>query len=115
MNKLSVPENISLRKELWRGFGVPEAVRSIIVSGLVLAAMVVFCFVHQSENDIVVLTIVMIFTIACCVGFFGKISDLNQSIYDFLRKQAAYKKEQQVFLYTKRKEVYRVAQKETKD
>lgn len=112
MNKLPVPENISLRKELWRGFGWPEAVKSGIVCGAVLIALIIFCVIHRGENDMVIFTVGVMFAIGFCAGFFGKVPNSNQSIYDFLKKQAAYKKEQQVFAYCKRKETYYIVEED---
>lgn len=112
MNKLPVPENISLRTELWRGFGWPEAVKSGIVCGIAMVALIAFSLVHQGENDGVIFTAGIVLAIGFCVGFFGKIPNSNQSIFDFIKKQAVYKKEQQAFFYCKRKETYYIVQED---
>lgn len=111
MKKLAVPANICLRKELWPGFGKKEAVYSGTVTGIVLAAMAVFCQLRPGDNSLMVATFSVVLALGLCIGLFSRI-DGTQSIYEFLMRQAAYRREQQVFPYKRREEVYSIAQEE---
>jgi hypothetical protein len=112
MNKLTVPENISLRTEFWRGFGAAEAARSGAVLAAVLAVTLAVCAIRQAGNAMVTVTVVTVFTVAFCAGFFGTPANTNQSIYDFLKIQAAYRRERQAYPYRKREEVYELVWEE---
>lgn len=115
MEKLTVPENICLRTEFWRGFGKEELWKSLIVTGVVLAGLTAYCAIHGGKNDIIVSVLVLVFTFTFCTGFFGKVPGTNQSIYDFIKKQIRYKKEQQIFHYKKIEEVYCIAEETAKE
>lgn len=110
--KLSVPENIPLRWEAWRGFGAPELAASLAVTGVSLVAAIVYRVVSGEDFSPIIAVSIVGFTFALCVGLFSKL-DNNQSIFDFVIRQLEYKKNQQEFLYKKGKEVVRFAEKES--
>ena len=103
MEKLRVPENISLRKEVWRGVGKAELVAILAITFFTLLVSVAYCFISQAPNDklIAVFAVMIAFAIGC--GLFSKL-DNNQSIYDFFRRQGRYKKEQQIFRWRRKPE-----------
>ena len=111
MQKLSIPENIPLRWELWRGFGRPELLASTVLTGAALICAVLFCVVTGREGLVGVLVITAIFAFAVCSGLFTKLEN-NQSIVDFILRQLAFQKEQQNFPYRKRKEAYTLVEEE---
>lgn len=102
MEKLQVPENITLRWELWQGVGKPELAAILIVTAVAAVPVGIFCALSSAKNGmpIMVFCLVIVFAFAC--GFFTKL-DGNQSICDFIRRQARYKKEQQIFYYVRHK------------
>lgn len=101
--KLQVPENIPLRWEAWRGFGRPELIASLIITAIATSLAVMYCIISTRESDRMIAVIMVGFTIAFCVGLFSKVEG-NQSVFDYLVRQLRYKKEQQIFLYTREKE-----------
>lgn len=101
--KLQVPENISLEWEAWRGFGRAALIPTVLITGAALALAVLYCMVSVSESKMMTAVLIVGLTFAFCAGFFSKLEN-NQSMFDFLLRQARYKKEQQVFLYHKGKE-----------
>lgn len=109
--KLSVPENIPLRWEVWRGFGAPELVASLAITGVSLAAAIVYRVVSGEGFSPIIAVSIVGFTFAFCVGLFSKLEN-NQSIFDFIIRQLEYKKNQQEFLYKKGKEAVRIVEKE---
>lgn len=108
MKKLTVPENLSLRWELFRGFGKPETVRTAIITGIVLAGSILFCMVSTWPSKLIAATLAVIFTLFACVNFFIKM-DNNQSIYTFLKRGQRYRKEQQIFWYKREEKMHYVA------
>lgn len=109
--KLQVPENISLRWEAWRGMGAKELTVSILITALVAVLAVIFCVISQWNMDVMVAMIVIVATFGLCCGLFTKMEN-NQSIYEFFKQQAIYKREQQSFWYTKKEEVIEYAEEE---
>lgn len=114
MEKLQVPENITLRWEAWRGVGRKELVAILAITFFALFVSVVYCFISQSEADKLMAVFTVIMTFAASCGLFGKLEN-NQSIYDFFRRQARYKREQQTFRWQRKKEteVYLFAKKKS--
>jgi len=108
MKKLPVPENISLRWELFRGFGMPELIRTSIITGIVLAGSILFCLTSTWPPKLMAATLAVILTIFICVNFFVKM-DNNQSIYTFLKRGQRYHKEQQTFWYKREERIHYVA------
>lgn len=105
MKKLTVPDNICLRKELWPGFGKKEALFSGVITGIMLAAMLLFRQIHPSDNSLILATFSVVVTLGLCIGVFSRV-DGAQSVYEFLMRQAAFKKEQQSFRCVRLKETY---------
>lgn len=109
MQKLQVPENIPLRWEVFRGFGRPELLASLGITAISLALSVLYCLASTRASDRMVAVTVVGFTFAFCVGLFRKIEN-NQSIFEYMVRQVRYRKEQQVFLYKREKEVIRLVE-----
>lgn len=109
--KLSVPENIPLRWEAWRGFGAPELSASLAVTAVSAAAAAVYWLMSGEGFSPIIAVSIVGFTFAFCVGLFSKLEN-NQSIFDFIVRQLEYKKNQQAFFYKKGKEVIRLVEKE---
>ncbi len=111
MEKLQVPENITLRWEAWRGVGKWELTAIVSCAAISSLVGVIFCAVSSAKSAmlIAVFAVVMVTAFAC--GFFSRL-DNNQSIYDYFRRQARYKKEQQKFYYVRGREVYRLESEE---
>ncbi|MET0017996.1 hypothetical protein [Oscillibacter sp.] len=108
MKKLPVPENISLRWELFRGFGMPELIRTTIITGIVLAGSILFCLFSTWPGKPMAATLAVILTIFICVNFYIKM-DNNQSIYTFLKRGQRYHKEQQTFWYKREERIQYVS------
>jgi len=108
MKKLPVPENISLRWELFRGFGMPELIRTSIITGIVLAGSILFCLTSTWPSKPFMATLAVILTIFICINFFIKM-DNNQSIYIFLKRGQRYRRQQQTFWYKREERIQYVA------
>jgi len=112
LKKLTVPENIPLRWELFRGFGSPELIRTGIITGIVLAGSILFCMVSTWEFKLMASTLAVIFTMFVCVNFFIKM-DNNQSMYLFLKRGLRYRREQQTFWYKREERIHVSSERET--
>lgn len=115
MEKLQVPENITLRREVWRGVGKKEVAAILAVAFFFLVVSVLFCFVSSSEAAPLIAIFIFVMATAVACGIFTKM-DNNQSIYDYFCRQVRFKREQQVFQWRQKKEkecVYLVAKEET--
>lgn len=107
MKKLPCPENIPLQWELFRGFGRPEVLKTVIVTGVVLPLSVLYSFTAGNNDSSTFISVgAVILTLGFCVGLFGKVES-NQSIWDYLMRQLRFQREQQKFLYHPPKEVIR--------
>lgn len=111
MEKLQVPGNITLRWELWQGAGWPELVAILITTAISAIPAALFCVLKAGKGGIPALVFYLVVAFAFSCGFFTRM-DGNQSIYDFFRRQARYRKEQQTFYYVKQKEVCFLVEKE---
>lgn len=111
MEKLQVPENITLRWEAWRGVGKPELAAILSITFFALLVSVAYCFISEAESDKLIAVYVVVMTFATGCGLFSKL-DNNQSIYDFFRRQARFKREQQTFRWHRKieTEVYLFAE-----
>lgn len=112
MEKLQVPENITLRWEAWRGVGKAELMAILAITFFALLVSVAFCIISPMESDKLIAVFVVITAFSCGCGLFSKLEN-NQSIYDFFRRQARFKKEQQLFRWRQKieTEVYLFAEK----
>lgn len=112
MKKLPVPENIPLRSELWRGFGWPEARRSLLLLSPSFIVLIV-CLILGSRTWMILAMLLVILTSFFCVFFFTRMEQ-NQSVYEFLIRKQRFRTEQQTFLYKEKDEViYYVPEKQT--
>ncbi|MEM5780050.1 MAG: hypothetical protein AAGU02_02755, partial [Lawsonibacter sp.] len=107
MKKLPCPENIPLRWELFRGIGWPELIKTGLVTGVVLVLAILFSLSSGGDNALFGAVAAVILSLGFCVGLFGKLEN-NQSIWDYLTRQLRYRKEQQIFLFHRKKEETRL-------
>ena len=103
--KLPVPENIPLRWELWRGFGMPELIRSAVIFGVVLTGCIAFAYVSTWPGRQIAAVLTAIFSLFFCFGFFVKTAQQNQSIYDFLMLRRRYRRSQQTYRFKREEEM----------
>jgi hypothetical protein len=94
--KLPVPENISLRWEAWRGVGAQEFTKSLLITATVLAAAIILAMAKVISVFIAVVVVILTFFV--CVSAMTKL-DNNQSIVDYVKKAASFRREQQSFAY----------------
>ena len=112
MQKLLVPENIPLRSEIWRGFGWPEARRSLVLLSPSLIILTL-CLIFSTRTGMIVAMLLVILTAFFCVFFFTPMEQ-NQSAYEFLIRKQRFQREQQLFLYKEKDEViYHIPENQT--
>lgn len=90
MQKLPIPENIPLRWELWRGFGRPELLASLLFSGVALIGAAIFSAATHRPGVTGSLVLTAIFAFSVCTGLFTKLEN-NQFIVSALVKRALEK------------------------
>ena len=115
MEKLQVPENITLRREVWRGVGKRELAAILAVTFFALIVSVMFCGLSSSEADKLIAIFIVVTATAVACGIFTKM-DNNQSIYDYFCRQIRFKRDQQNFQWRRKGEkegVYLVTKEET--
>lgn len=105
--KLKMPENVSMRWEMWQGFGRKEAVRTAAITGIVLAICVAACLITRSRTILLASVVIVMLTTAACVFLFGRIEG-QTSIYEFMTTNQHFRSEQQEFFYVQRDEVTRI-------
>ena len=113
MKKLTVPENIALHWELFRGFGMPELTRTAIITGIVLFGSILFYIFSTWAFRLAAAMLAVLLTMLICVNVFVRM-DNNQSIYNFLKRGRRYRREQQTFYYKREERIHYAAQ-ERKD
>ena len=65
--RLTIPTNIPLRWELFRGFGTSELLKTLLVTAIAIAIDVVFCLLSAAEWKYIVCVVITI-----CVIFVFK-------------------------------------------
>ena len=110
--KLEVPQNISLRTEFWKGYGTPEAVKSVLCTLVIAIPLTVICTLALGWSPVAVAVFSIVFLFALFSGVFSKI-DNNQSIYDYLMRWVQYRRSQQVFFYKTEQEVIYIVKEST--
>lgn len=103
MKKLQVPENISLRQEFWQGFGTKEMTASVIAT--VISIFPAVALVQTGVLAVFFGVGLVMLVFAVCVSLLSKLEN-NQSIVDYLNRQAKYQREQQNFRYVREQEAY---------
>ncbi len=93
MRRLSIPENIPLRWELWRGFGLPELIRSLILIGM--ASLGCWVYMQLSTSPLRILTSIMIVIAAGIIasGLFTK-QNTRLSMYDYIKYAVQFRRTQ---------------------
>lgn len=99
MNKLSIPERITLRREFFPGFGWPELRQWMAAEAPVLAATVLVS-VCCRDNQGVFLAAILIFLLLSSglVSIFTRQPD-GPSIFLFLIRRLRFRRNQQKFYY----------------
>lgn len=111
MQKLQVPDNISLRKEIIRGIGMRDFLISLIITALSIVPAVLFCSICQESYDTFFATAFVVFVLAFCLGFFARL-DSGLSICDYLRQRANFRKAQQSFSFVYKEVLTYIPEKE---
>lgn len=96
IQKLEIPENIPLRWELFRGFGLPELLRSLVI--VAIAGVGALLYGSLSSSPFRLLTVVVILLAAAIIaaGLFTKQSN-NLSMYDYIRYAADFGRSQKQY------------------
>lgn len=110
--KLRVPENIALRWEAWRGVGKAELVAILLVTALTGFLAFVVCTITASKIRAMGTVFSAVCAAAIASGVFTKL-DGSQSVYDILRRQGRYRKEQQTFYYVREEREVHILEEKT--
>ncbi len=101
--KLYIPSNISLRKEIWQGFGYKELVITIIVSSVALIILLVL--LAMSVIELFWLMAIFFGIVAFTAVFLQKV-DNNLSAIDYIVITIDFNKKQQKFVYKEVQNVF---------
>ena len=82
--KLTIPENIPLRWELFRGIGVAELLRAVAIMAVVMGGVGVYCLVSTAPMRVLTAVVIVLLAAAVCGGVFAK-QQHNLSMYDYIR------------------------------
>lgn len=102
--KLTMPEDVTLRREYWRGFGNPELLRTVAVTIGVTTACALICLLCHAKEPSVICVFAALVTAVVCVGVFSKLEG-GISMYDFVKRRRRFRAEQQSFPYRYQEEV----------
>lgn len=103
MIKVSVPVNITLKWELWRGFQKADLLRTVAVTSVGIGCAIVYGLLSQQEARGVIAMVSLVFLVAICVGLFTRMEN-NQSIYTYYKMRMDFHRKQQSFTYQKQHE-----------
>lgn len=112
MKKLSIPENINLKKEVIKGVGYTE-LKQILLSVLpaLIAVIILWCVNAEPAPRLLALVILLGY-ITCAFAIFAN-PEGNQSVYIFLMRWIGFMREQKFYKNkTEKEELYFVGQKE---
>lgn len=104
-NTLNIPENIPLRWELFRGFGLLELLRSAIVMAVVLAGVVLYCTFSDSPVKMLTSVAVVLFFGVGCGGLFAKQS-FGLSMYEYMKYAVQFGRTQKQYDNVREELVY---------
>lgn len=93
---LYVPNNFSVRKEFWQGFGTREAT-TVAVASLLFCFIAYIIHTRFGVNEVLCMMAVMM-GIGLAIGVVQKLGT-GLSIVDFIKIQLRYGKEQQKYIY----------------
>lgn len=113
MEKLSIPEYISLDHEYIPGIGKKELKR-LLLAGLPGLLVTVVAWIALSDPKKQLITMICgIGYIACCYAVFAKV-DKQQSIYTFISRIIRFRRLQKKYYYRQEREVPRFAEEKQK-
>lgn len=106
MKKLSIPEHISLKKEIMPGIGSKE-LRQLLLAVLPAVAVTVIVWLSAGKPAAQLMALVglLLYTASCYALF--SCPDGRQSIYIFLSRWVRFMRTQQAFKYKQEPEVLR--------
>lgn len=102
--KLEIPENIPLRMEFFRGFGLPELLRSAVVMAAYGIGAWMYCKLGTSPFRYLTVLFGLVAAVIICHGLFTK-QNSNQSIYDYLSSMIKFARSQKRFNYVRKEEM----------
>lgn len=94
--RLRVPSNINVRKEIWRGLRIADAVR-VAIAGMASTVMAVTYVNIISPNAQLWATLFVIIVTGTAFIFFQRIDNLSP--YELMKIRREYLKSQQSYLY----------------
>ena len=103
MRKLSVPENISLKKEFLRGLGVKELLYLILAVLPVTVGVVIFWCVDSDPGPRLLALVGLLMYILICYAVFST-PDGSQSIYTYITRWIRFMRAQKFYRYREEKE-----------
>ena len=104
---LSIPENIPLRWELWRGFGWPELLRSAILVGIACLGCWLYTCLSNSPLKILTSLVVVIAAGIIASGLFTK-QNTHLSMYDYIKYAVQFQRSQRRYDNIQQEEVFMI-------
>lgn len=98
MQKLPVPENISLQKEVIKNLSWKDMRRCIVAALPVLLGVVIYWSATEDPLGRLVAMGIAVLYLFGLYGFFGR-PDGNQSIYSFITRWLSFMKSQKFYRY----------------
>lgn len=102
--KLTIPENISLNWEMIKGIGKHELFQCLVVLIPALFLFIILARVISAPLAPLALICVYVVLLFATYLFFARLEQY-QSIYLFVKRGIQHNREQQKFIYQRRKEV----------
>lgn len=102
--RLEIPENIPLRWELFRGFGVPELLRSAVIVALVGFAAYFYAQLSTSPFRVITAIFAVIAGAMISAGLFSRQNN-NLSMYDYLKYAVQFGHTQKHYDFIKEEEI----------
>lgn len=113
MRKLTVPENISLKKEVLRGIGTKELLYLLLAIFPFLAGVILFWCICKDPGPRLLALIGFLAYVLICYAIFST-PDGSQSIYIYITRWVHFLKGQKFFRYKQEKEaIYFASEKDT--
>ena len=113
MRKLSVPENISLKKEVLRGLGKKELIYLILAILPVIVGVIIFWCTNSNPGPRLLALVGLLIYVLICYAIFST-PDGSQSIYTYITRWIRFMRAQKFYRYRQEKEaLYLADEKET--
>jgi len=101
---LYIPTNIKTRQEFFSGYGFMELMKTLVATAI---SLIIGLMIYAKNQDISAVVLIVIISIAATVVCVSKDRN-NQSMVDYVSNMMKFSREQKIYPYIRKEDVYSV-------